>query len=724
MAKRKLEIIIAGDAQGAVAAFNRTEKATQGAERGLGTLKKAAVGLGAAMVAKQLVSDAFEGMKRTEAASAQLESGLRSTSNAANTTVTGMASLATAMERTTGVEAELVMEGQALLQTFTNVRNEAGANNDVFNRATQAAIDLSYKGFGSVTDASKMLGKALNDPIKGISAMSRAGVTFSEDQKKMITSLVETGDQLGAQKIILNEVEKQVGGAAAAYGETLPGKIDRANAAIGEITENLLASAAPALETVAEAVMSLGVEMGLLNSVDITLPDKLMTQGLDAAGGVDHLAKSVANLVRFEDPVQQFFFGWGSGTRDQRKEIDELDYGLSQLATNGNAADVAEKFLQLKNAAAAYGVSVEELHRYFPQYVTATGELKAQVSGLSEAEQQATLDTDAWGVEMQDLDDKVKGLTTSFDYLLGRFLSTDEAQIRSRERTLALAEAVAGGARENESLSATNDRLTGSLIGVVNAADDEYTAMVRSGEASGAAGERNGFLRERLVDLRNEFPGLRGQIDEYIGRLDAVPSNVDTSIVIDAKIGKVDMSALSRGVSNFFGSMGDGPGKGGGKTLSRVQSVLGNIQGAYVTSTYRSPAANRAAGGAKNSYHMDRNNPAVDIGGRNLGQVAARLEALGGWREGPLWQVPGHYDHVHVAHGGGIVSPDWATAAGLRSDERPVIAQIGEGIVSRKQMAAAGGSRPVVNVNIYGFYGGEMGLRDLTRDIKKRLGGT
>ncbi len=102
---------------------------------------------------------------------------------------------------------------------------------------------------------------------------------------------------------------------------------------------------------------------------------------------------------------------------------------------------------------------------------------------------------------------------------------------------------------------------------------------------------------------------------------------------------------------------GGGP-VSGGKALGRVQSVLGEFPGARITSTYRSPSQNAAAGGARNSYHMDRNNPAVDIGGptATLDRLAGRLRGMGGWREGPLWRVRGHFDHVHVADEGLIIN--------------------------------------------------------------------
>ena len=93
------------------------------------------------------------------------------------------------------------------LNPFRNVRDEVGQGNDVFTRATKAGLDLAQIGFGTPESAAVLLGKALNDPIKGMTALTRAGVTFSEAQKETIRGLVDTGDLLGAQKIILAEVE-------------------------------------------------------------------------------------------------------------------------------------------------------------------------------------------------------------------------------------------------------------------------------------------------------------------------------------------------------------------------------------------------------------------------------------------------------------------------------------------------------------------------------------
>jgi phage-related protein len=141
---------------------------------------------------------------------------IKATGGAAKITASQVGDLATAISNKTGVDDEAVQKGANLLLTFKQVRNEAGKGSDVFDRATRAAVDLSAAGFGSIESSSKVLGKALSDPTKGMTALSRAGVTFTGEQQKQIKAMQKSGDLLGAQKIIMKEVESQVGGVAAA----------------------------------------------------------------------------------------------------------------------------------------------------------------------------------------------------------------------------------------------------------------------------------------------------------------------------------------------------------------------------------------------------------------------------------------------------------------------------------------------------------------------------
>lgn len=204
--------------------------------------------IGAALTAVEVgkfFGDAIEGARESEKVAKTTEAVIKSTGGAAKVTADQVGELAGSLAAKTGVDDEVIQSGANLLLTFKNVRNEVGEGNNVFDRATKAAVDMSAAGFGSVEGASKTLGKALNDPLKGISALSRAGVTFSEDQKKAIEKMVETGDVLGAQKMIMQEVESQVGGVAEANGLAS----EKMAVAWGNFQEDIGAKILPVLDT-------------------------------------------------------------------------------------------------------------------------------------------------------------------------------------------------------------------------------------------------------------------------------------------------------------------------------------------------------------------------------------------------------------------------------------------------------------------------------------------
>jgi hypothetical protein len=178
------------------------------------------------------------------------QSVIKSTGGAAKITAGEVGRLAERISNKTAIDDEAVQSGANLLLTFKNIRNEAGAGRDIFNQATAAAIDLSAAGFGSIKSASKQLGKALNDPVKGMTALGRSGVTFSEDQKKAIEALLATGkaaDRVKAQQIILREVQSQVGGAAAAQATPL----DKLRVVMANLAEAAGAVLVPAFDKAA-----------------------------------------------------------------------------------------------------------------------------------------------------------------------------------------------------------------------------------------------------------------------------------------------------------------------------------------------------------------------------------------------------------------------------------------------------------------------------------------
>lgn len=172
---------------------------------------------------------------------------IKSTGAAANVSAKQVGDLASAIAKKTGVDDEAIQSGENLLLTFTNVRNQVGKGNDVFSQATKVMTDMSVALGTDASGSAIQLGKALNDPIKGISALQRVGVSFTAAQKEQIKTLVETGDTLGAQKIILAELNKEFGGAAEAAATPL-GKLQQR---LGDVAEQVGGYLIPAVDKAA-----------------------------------------------------------------------------------------------------------------------------------------------------------------------------------------------------------------------------------------------------------------------------------------------------------------------------------------------------------------------------------------------------------------------------------------------------------------------------------------
>ena len=185
---------------------------------------KSLVGMGAAIgvgfAAFRTLSSAISGSIeeaneaiKVNAATAQI---IKATGGAAQVTADQVADLSQRISEQIAVDDELIQSSANLILTFKNVANQGEGLAAIFDRTVMAAQDLSAAGFGDAESAAKMLGKALQDPERGLTALSRAGVTFTQQQKEQIKTLSQSGDILKAQQVILAEVESQVGGVAAA----------------------------------------------------------------------------------------------------------------------------------------------------------------------------------------------------------------------------------------------------------------------------------------------------------------------------------------------------------------------------------------------------------------------------------------------------------------------------------------------------------------------------
>lgn len=204
------------------------------------------IALAGGMVIKGWVDDAME----AERTSAQLNAVLKSTGGASGMTADSVKELAGSLAKVTAVGDDTILSGQNMLLTFTNI------GKDVFPKATETMLDMATAMNSGVTPSAEslkgtaiQLGKALNDPEKGMTALTKVGVTFTEEQKKQIETMQKSGDIMGAQKVILDELSKEFGGSAKAAAATFGGQMENLNNRIHEIGETLGGYIIPVLQT-------------------------------------------------------------------------------------------------------------------------------------------------------------------------------------------------------------------------------------------------------------------------------------------------------------------------------------------------------------------------------------------------------------------------------------------------------------------------------------------
>lgn len=188
---------------------------------------------------------------------AQTNAVIESTGGVAGVTAEEVRALAESIEDVSGVEAEAIVQAENLLLTFVNVRNEVGEGNDVFNQATQLIADMSVALGQDMKSSAIQLGKALNDPVRGINALRRVGVSFTAEQTETVKRLVATNQTLEAQKLILAELRMEFGGSAEALGRTFTGRVAILRDRFFDLAELIGVHLLPALTRIVDVAVDL-----------------------------------------------------------------------------------------------------------------------------------------------------------------------------------------------------------------------------------------------------------------------------------------------------------------------------------------------------------------------------------------------------------------------------------------------------------------------------------
>lgn len=243
----------------------------QGRFTGVATSLKGIASAGAVVGAISFFKGAIDEATEAERVTRKTEAVLKSTGGQARVTAGHIGGLSEKMSEMAGVDDEVIQQGNNVLLTFTKIRNEVGAGNDIFDQASRvsldmaAALDKTGDSGAAMQENAIRIGKALNDPIKGMTALTKVGVSFTQAQREQVKALVESGDTLGAQKIILAELNTEFGGMAAANA-TASGKAavawenfaeavgERVMPAVNAVGEWLVHTGVPKLDALADTV--------------------------------------------------------------------------------------------------------------------------------------------------------------------------------------------------------------------------------------------------------------------------------------------------------------------------------------------------------------------------------------------------------------------------------------------------------------------------------------
>jgi hypothetical protein len=470
--------------------------------------------------------DSINAFKESEAAMAQTNAVLKSTGGAANVTADDVLKLASKLRDMSGADDEAIQASENLLLTFTKVRNETGRGNDVFNQATGAILDMATSmnngAIPTMEDLNSktiLVGKALNDPIKGLTALTRVGVNFKDGQREQIAAMVEAGDTMGAQKLILAELTKEFGGSAKAAGDTFAGAQAKAAQSIEDVQEKLGAVLLPVLTEVNKAFAD------LLTAVE----PLIVALGQVLAGAVASVADALENTTEPLEKILGMIPQLGDATDDTSGSIFDFTKAIANIGNPVTTfTGLGEKWHDIQNVLTNDFTHGQEVLEEQPSVIDAV------TSSIHSA-------VDAW----------VDGTHAETDNERATRHLTD-AMRDQHLAALALADSFLGiidSAHTLEDDQRELDRLTRKNKEGTDAYDDAVLQVIEDQIALEAAvfsygkelvdaGEKQRDVERAIRDAarqaginKDAVHELIAEIRDYINKLNDIPENVTTNVV-------------------------------------------------------------------------------------------------------------------------------------------------------------------------------------------------
>ena len=210
-----------------------------------------ALGIGSMFAGFEFIKSSKEAFDKFEESVTKVEAALTSTGHSAGLSLEEISDEAKKLSGQTLFNKAALLDGQSMLLTFTQIK---GA---VFNEAIPAITDFATRYHMEMADAALQVGKALNDPEKGMHRLTRMGVVFSKQQEEQIKHFMSINDVASAQRVMLGELNTEFGGLAKAMTTTDEGKLkiaaktlDNFKLSVGELISKFLVGLIPAFNAV------------------------------------------------------------------------------------------------------------------------------------------------------------------------------------------------------------------------------------------------------------------------------------------------------------------------------------------------------------------------------------------------------------------------------------------------------------------------------------------
>jgi len=569
-------------------AGRKTERATDGAAAGMGRLgatsggvaaagmRRFAIAATAAVGALVAVVAAGAGLNKfvdatveADAAQAQLAAAILSTGSAAGRTIGQLNAHAAALQGVTKFGDEATNAMQGVLLTFTQIQG------GTFDRATVATMDLATAMGTDLKAAALQVGKALNDPVLGMTALSRSGIQFTEAQKDVVKAMVATNDLAGAQGIILGELEKQFGGSAAAARDTLGGAL----AALGNSFGDLFELSGPATETLRASIDRLigsitdprfvaaiqGIGAALFGMAEIGINAlsglagvfSFVGENIDAVSGIV-IAATGALVIGFTPAII------GATVAAATFVVGLITLKGALLATGIGAVVVVAglligKFLELVKGTGGFGEAFKAVAVLSRAVVTDIGTFLAALLAVSQSV--------AAGFSATFLQAFASVLDSGFDFV-DSFIT---GPLNSLERALGLdlqeplRRKVSDGLRKMsleytataQAASATARQLFASTTATSTAFEEFTTKIAETAEEVSAAKIASDLLDNSLTSTGKSAGKTVPKIEKLKTETEAFNAAMKEAAMTTEDLGKAKAQILVSGIDSMAGAFGD-----------------------------------------------------------------------------------------------------------------------------------------------------------------------